>query len=36
VIVMNPIYKDEVETMLHAMGISCRVITSETPLEAFA
>jgi SAM-dependent methyltransferase len=34
VIVMNPIYRDEVEIMLRAMGVAARVITSETPLEA--
>ncbi len=35
VIVMNPIYKDEVALMLAGMGIASSVITSETPLEAF-
>ena len=34
VIVMNPVYEEEVEMMLRAMGVQSRVITSETPLEA--
>jgi SAM-dependent methyltransferase len=36
VIVMNPIYRDEVAAMLDGMNVGCRVITAETPLEAVA
>ena len=36
VVVMNPIYRDEVAAMLGEMGVNCRVITAETPLEAVA
>jgi SAM-dependent methyltransferase len=36
VIVMNPIYRDEVVERLHSMGITTSVITAETPREVFA
>ena len=34
VVVMNPIYRDEVASMLDALGIETSVITAEAPLEA--
>jgi SAM-dependent methyltransferase len=34
IIVMNPIYREEVATAAAAMGVGARIITSEEPLEA--
>lgn len=36
VIVMNPVYEEEVGAMLRSMGVTTRVITSETQLGALA
>lgn len=36
VIVMNPIYRDEVAAMLSAMGIKAAVLTADAPVAAFA
>jgi SAM-dependent methyltransferase len=34
VIVMNPIYRQEIAAMLASMDVACSIITAETPLEA--
>lgn len=36
IIAMNPIYRREIATLVDGMGIGCRVITPEDPLEVLA